>query len=233
MPQMTQFFHQSVCLSHLASAFNGARISDVLIKFPPPDDGKTHEYCTNCQDEAVERVGKNRRTRFRCGSCRRKDKRRIMFDPAMVSWVATDRIYWHESTGVFVRDQRGKFLFFKRNTFPSSARTVPSGHVDTGEQPELSAARELLEETGLEAHQLKHVASYDISGDSCRRGSDHHRWHAYLFVLDSPVEVKLSNEGRRAVWLTLAKARKKRLTYPVRYIIERHAAELEQLGTLD
>lgn len=205
----------------------------MIITFRPPDDGKAHEYCTNCQDETVERVGKNRRTRFRCGSCRRKDKRRIMFDPAMTSWIAADRIYWHESTGVFVRNPDGKFLFFKRTTFPASALTVPSGHVDTGEQPEDGAARELLEETGLEAHQLKHIASHDISGDSCRRGSDHHRWHAYLVVLDSPVEVKLSEEGRRSAWLTLAKARKKRLTYPVKYIIERHAEELEQLGILD
>lgn len=70
-------------------------------------------------------------------------------------------------------------------------------------------------------------------GDSCRRGSDAHRWHAYLIVLDSPIEVVLGGEGKDEDWLTLAAAKSKDLTYPVRYIIERYAADLEQTGDLD
>jgi ADP-ribose pyrophosphatase YjhB (NUDIX family) len=83
---------------------------------------------------------------------------------------------------------------------------VPAGHVDAGELPAHGAVRELHEEVGVEAHRIKHVASANIIGDSCRRGSDAHRWHAYLVVLDSP----------------------KDLTYPVRHIIDRYAAELER-----
>ena len=105
---------------------------------------------------------------------------------------------------------------------------MPAGHVDTGESAERCAFRELREETGLEALRIKHIAKHYITGDSCRRGSDRHLWHAYLLVLSSPVEVKLNGESKAAEWLTLEQAEAKDLTYPVRYIIERHATELRQ-----
>jgi 8-oxo-dGTP pyrophosphatase MutT (NUDIX family) len=194
---------------------------------PSPAD-RLREFCINCDSETVERVREDGRTLFYCRACGSRAERRIVLDPAMIWRVDENGRIWHESVGVFVRNRHGEFLFFKRTIFPVAALTVPSGHVDTGETPEQAAIRELCEEAGLEASRLVHIASHHIPGDSCRRGSDHHFWHAYLLVLDSPVEVTLGDgEGQDLEWLTLEKAKTRNLTYPVRYIIDRHATDLE------
>lgn len=199
------------------------------LDFPWQADRK-RQYCVeaDCHAEAVERTCEDGRELFHCRACDRRNERRIVVDPAQNWWIADDGEYWHESAGVFVRDQAGRFLFFDRRVFPVSALTVPAGHVDAGESPERAARRELHEETGWNAPRIEHVASADIVGDSCRRGADAHRWHAYLAVFDSPNGVRLSGEGENEQWLTLAEALAKALTRPVRYIVERYADALEQ-----
>jgi 8-oxo-dGTP pyrophosphatase MutT (NUDIX family) len=201
----------------------------VKLDFPWRDDRK-RQYCVeaDCHAEAVERTSQDGREFFHCHACDRRNERRIVLDPAVTWWVADDGEYWHESAGVFVRDRGGRFLFFDRTVFPVSALTVAAGHVDAGESPERAARRELHEEVGWKAPRIEHVASADIVGDSCRRGADAHRWHAYLAVFDSPHGVRLSGEGENEQWLTLAEAMAKDLTFPVRYILERYATDLEQ-----
>lgn len=200
--------------------------------------GKRIELCARegCRAPTIERVdGEDGTVSFHCATCRHTSKRRIVLDPAMRWWIADDREYWHESTGVFVRrDTDHKFLFFKRRVHPVSKLTVPSGHLDTADKSAMDGAlRELREETGLRAASLRHIATEDITCDSCRRGSDAHRWHAYL-VLGSSPKVKVSGEGTDPQWLTLteamAKAEAEGLTHPVRYIIERYGTRLERVG---
>ncbi len=135
---------------------------------------------------------------------------------------------------MFVRNPDGRFLFFRRTIYPAGTLTVLSGHVDTGETPQEAAVRELGEEvTGLPdipPDTVVHVATEDITGDSCRRGSDAHRWHAFLAVLNSPIElenVRVRGEGKDPVLVSLADAGTQALTYPVRYVIDRHTVGLE------
>jgi ADP-ribose pyrophosphatase YjhB (NUDIX family) len=125
--------------------------------------------------------------------------------------------------GRVVRNREGRFLFFERVDFPPRW-TVPSGHVDTGETPEAASARELKEEVGLSADltSLVHIGTEDIVGDSCRRGADAHRWHAYLADLPDTGDVQVIDEGHRPVWLTLAEALERTLTVPVRQMLARH-----------
>jgi len=116
---------------------------------------------------------------------------------------------------------------------------VPSSHVDaredgSAERPEVAAARELAEEirirdVSITAGQILPVATDDIVGDSCRLGSDAHQWHSFLVVLDTQIEpedVTVIAEGYRPELLTLEKALTENLTFPVRYVIERHADSL-------
>ena len=151
-----------------------------------------------------------------------------MLDPRVVWWVGPDGEYWHESAGVFVLNGAGRLLLFERTIYPF-ALTVPSGHVDAGEDPAAAAGRELKEEVGLTAEALVPVACEDIMGDSCRRGSDAHRWHAFACRVDA-VEVEVVEEGHRPVWLTVEEALEADLVAPVRHILSRYGFRLADFG---
>jgi 8-oxo-dGTP pyrophosphatase MutT (NUDIX family) len=164
-----------------------------------------------------------------CSTCEQRNDRSIVIDPIVKWWVTEDKEYWHESEGVFVRNPEGKFLFFERLIYPF-ALTVPSGHLDVGEDALTATYRETKEEVGIEAKELTKIATEDIVGDSCRRGADAHRWHAYLLVLDKnmDIEVKEKDEGRKPMWLTLDEALRKDLIYPVRYIVDNFRSSLAE-----
>ena len=177
--------------------------------------------------DTVERVYEDGKTYYFCSTCKQRHERSIVIDPAIKWWVADDGEYWHESEGTFIRNPAGQFLFFERIIFPF-ALTVPSGHVDASEEPLAAALRETEEEVGIKAGNLIEIATEDIIGDSCRRGADVHRWHAYLLPLSASVdaEVKEKQEGQRPTWITLDEALKKDLIYPVKYIINHYRREL-------
>ena len=98
----------------------------------------------NCHAETVERVIEDGKTYYFCKTCNQRHERSIIIDPAVKWWIADDGEYWHESAGIFSKNRKGKFLFFERVVFPF-AMTVPAGHVDTGEEPAMSANREAKE----------------------------------------------------------------------------------------
>lgn len=164
------------------------------------------------------------RSVYDCSACGGRFPRSVVIDPAVRWWLGADREYWHESAGVFVCRPDGRFLFFQRVDFPVRW-TVPSGHVDTGETGTVAAARELAEEVGLsiDPAMLVHVATEDIVGDSCRRGADAHRWHAYRADVGEVGEVRVLEEGVTPVWLGLAEALNRDLSVPVRHMLTRYA----------
>lgn len=64
-------------------------------------------------------------------------------------------------------DQNGEIYFVRqyRYAFASALDELPAGKLEAGEQPDLAAARELREETGYTAKNLKRVAvSYPSPG---------------------------------------------------------------------
>ena len=73
---------------------------------------------------------------------------------------------------------------------------VPTGNVS----PDLGS-----HETGISPSALAPLGVADVVGDSCRRGADAHRWHAFLAVAADP-RVRLGDEGRDPVWLSVAEA---------------------------
>ena len=192
------------------------------LDFALPIDGQVHEYCLDYHHEAIEhhRDDGNRK-HYYCHTCQKDYDRRIKIGPGIIWWVAADREYWHESVGVFVRNPDNKFLFYTRTISPF-VLTIPSGHVDAGEEAQAAAPRELKEEVDLEGDLLS-ICTEDILGDQCSQGADAHRWHVYLLKVDPtpPVHVTIY-EGKDPVWLTLDEALEKELTAPVRYLIERY-----------
>ncbi|MCQ4042679.1 NUDIX hydrolase [Streptantibioticus rubrisoli] len=191
------------------------------------------EYCLYCHAETVTWIFVDGRKRCTCGTCGCEAERAIVVDPRISWWTDADGEYWHESAGVFVRDRQARFLFFQRTAFPYSL-TVPAGHVERGEEPECAAARELWEEVGIRVANgdLRLVADEYFAGDMCRRGSEAHRWHAYLLDVEehrdagAHPEVTVNEEGEAPIWLTLDQARTYRTTFAVERIIDQYSERL-------
>jgi len=193
----------------------------VKLDFKWSNDGKYHQYCEHCHAEAISRIQVGEKTFYACSSCNGRYDRSIVIDPAIVWWVDDANEYWHESAGVFIRNKDNRFLFFERVIFPF-ALTIPSGHVDAGEDAAEAAKREVAEEVGIAVKSLRKVAVHDVWGDQCRRGADVHRWHAYVTDSTEPTSPVLNNEGLRPRWLTLDEAVASDVIIPVRYMIENY-----------
>ncbi len=196
------------------------------IDFTLPTDGQFHQYCPNCYSENINRVFENEKTFYLCNQCGNKSPRLIVIDPKTVWWIdESTKEYWHESVGVFVFNEENKALFFERTIYPF-AFAIPAGHLDTGEDAETAAKRELQEEAGIKIGSVKLFSEEDVIGDECRRGADNHKWHLYTATVENIGEIEINDEGVKPVWLTLEEALQKELVYPVKYFIEKYGQRL-------
>ncbi|WP_133917405.1 NUDIX hydrolase [Streptomyces sp. NBC_00582] len=200
------------------------------LDFLPPQaltDGAVHHYCLRCHEDAVRWRTRDGRRHCVCGACGAVRDRALVLDPAVTWWTDEEGEYWHETAGVFVRDARGRFLFFDRTAFPFGL-TIPAGHVERDEASSAAAARELAEETGLTARGLAFVGRIPVPGDGCRRGADAHVWDVYHGEVGDGGEaaVRLGPEGVAAVWLTAAEALERPLTLAVRAVLGTLGQEL-------
>lgn len=194
------------------------------IDFTIPEDGNWHRYCVVCGIEDVEQINEGGIIKYRCNACGEVKERALYFDKHRY-WIDKNNELWHESSGVFVRNKTGKYLFFKRNEYPFSL-TIPSGHVDKRESAEQGAARELKEEVGITG-VLQHLRTEDVVGDSCSSGADAHRWSAFLLEYDGPEEIRILEEGEAALWLSLDEAQKQGMVFVVDHMTKQCRSLLE------
>jgi len=183
-----------------------------------PQD-KNGQYCFECYSPNVQRIFKGNLTYYQCSDCKKIHERSLVIDDAVTWWVDEEKNYWHESVGVLVIAE-DKLLTQFRQIFPF-AYTIPAGHLDKGELPEVAAKRELQEETGITVQTLKTMMDgFDIPGDSCRRGCDHHKWHLYRAQLESCPEVHLSDEANLVKWMTFEELKNEpQLVYPLKFFV--------------
>jgi 8-oxo-dGTP pyrophosphatase MutT (NUDIX family) len=192
------------------------------------DQTRDGQYCMQCGSQTVARVYRDGLTYYHCRSCNATLERSLVIDSGIKWWVdeATGE-YWHESVGVFVFNEANKALFFQRRIYPF-ALTIPAGHLDKGEHPEVAVVRELEEETGIKIRQdgVRLFSIEDVIGDECRRGSDNHKWHLYVVKIKQSTNIMINDEGIESVWLSLQEVAAQNPVYPVKYFIEKYGDKL-------
>jgi ADP-ribose pyrophosphatase YjhB (NUDIX family) len=103
----------------------------------------------------------------------------------------------HTSVGMLVwRDE--KLLMIERARFPFGF-AIPAGHVDDDPSYEVSAARELKEEAGLESTELLLVAEGRKENHCRREGGTWHYWKIYTAQTDGDVNRSVE-ETKHAGW---------------------------------
>jgi len=198
------------------------------VTFALPTDGKDHAFCLRCHSPGVElQHNSEGGLEFYCDGCGFVQGRCLYIGKGKF-WIDQENTFWHESGGVFVRRNDGKFLFFERTSWPAGL-TIPSGHIDRGETGLRGAIRELREEVGIDSRDLTLIDELDIE-ESCNAGADHHHWHVYLFKTNQQnIAVVAADEGRNAQWLSLEEALARTMTDGVRHIILQYQRQLQTI----
>lgn len=76
-----------------------------------------------------------------------------------------DVVYHPGAVAMLVRDEMGRFLFVKQYRHPARGYLIeiPAGTLEEGESPEETARRELLEEGGIIARELKLLTRFYVA----------------------------------------------------------------------
>ncbi|MCD0447187.1 NUDIX hydrolase [Glycomyces sp. A-F 0318] len=106
--------------------------------------------------------------------------------------LSVDNQRTHISAGVIVRSG-GKILVVKKAKMPNRGKwSVPGGHCEWGESACMAALRELKEEVGIEANNMKLIYSGEINeGQPCRHGITLHTWFLYALDLSEAPSIQL------------------------------------------
>ncbi len=180
-------------------------------------------YCWTCHAPGASRRDLDDGTvAYTCSICGGQSARVLIHDPIMSAWFDDQERLVHESCGIFITRGDGKLLLFQRTKFPYLL-TIPAGHLEAGEAPDVCAVRECKEEVGIEASQVRNVFEGTIEGDSCLGGADIHKWHAYETTIDSIQEaaIQLDEEGSSWGWYSQNELHSDNTVYPVLHLLAR------------
>ncbi len=118
-----------------------------------------------------------------------------------IELAVTTQSYENSGAGALVYDaSQNKFLVGLRSHSSSKPNTwsVFGGHIEDGENPRLTAFRELQEETGFKGFPKQSFLlsmSKDLNTDFT--------FYTYLFVITAPFNVKLNKEHTKYKWVSL------------------------------
>lgn len=181
------------------------------------------QYCLQCQSPKVLRIFKDGKTYYFCDNCQTTHERSLVIDNAIHWWIDSKDNYWHESVGVLILNENNELLAIMRKVYPF-AYSLPAGHVDKDEKPLVAVQREVDEELKitLSKKDFNMVNDFELPGDSCRRGSDHHLWHLYLAKIKcSEHTIHLNDEADSFQWFDINEiAKRNDVTYPLQYIVK-------------
>lgn len=106
----------------------------------------------------------------------------------------------HYSAGIIVKC-KDKYLLLDRINIPFGFACL-GGHVDEGEESLLAALRELKEETGILAKELKFLAEEEIPWNYCKSASVHY-WYLYTTSVENEDFIFDKEEVKSMDWYSL------------------------------
>lgn len=125
----------------------------------------------------------------------------------------------HYSAGVIV-ECNGKYLMLDRRN-PPPGFACPAGHIDEGEEPEVSARREVYEETGIKLGDIEFVCEEEILWNYCKSATVHY-WYLYKAKVSSENFILAEKEEKSLAWYTKDEIKKLNLEPVWKYWFEKN-----------
>jgi len=101
--------------------------------------------------------------------------------------------------GIFIFNPQGEVLLLRSHKWPG-AYVVPGGHVELGERLEAAAAREALEETGLQVHDLEFIHFQQFIYDPAFWKQRHFIFFDFAARTESTAVV-MNDEAQEYLWV--------------------------------
>jgi len=174
--------------------------------------------CIECGIEEVEVIEKNGEERYRCSRGHVNER---MIKNKGLEYYREDGEVIHRSVGALIIND-GEVLLLKRRKYPYKY-SIPAGHLEKNEDPDIAVTREVIEETGIEkgAEAFEKIFSGKID-DPCRRGCDIHDWSLYTLRLGERPDTSSNEEAEKLEWISLDQVGSLELTAPTqKFLVER------------
>ncbi|MFA6586184.1 MAG: NUDIX hydrolase [Candidatus Paceibacterota bacterium] len=120
--------------------------------------------------------------------------------------ISSDGREMHYSAGVIV-ECNGKYLMLDRKN-PPLGFACPAGHIDKGEEPKVTAIREVFEETGIKLKDVEFICEEEIPWNYCKDGTGVHYWYLYKVSVPSENFVFHKEEAKSLAWYTKEQIKK-------------------------
>lgn len=132
--------------------------------------------------------------------------------------INNDGLPTHYSVGAII-GQGDKYLLIDRMKPPLGFASI-AGHVDKGEEPETSLAREILEESGLQLLSYEKIVEETLSENVCSRGVGIHHW--IIYKCETKGEIYLNKKEVRSInWYSVDEIKKLNLEPVWKYWFEK------------
>ena len=201
----------------------------MVIDFPVTK-GVYGQYCPVCHTKnTASEIRENGRKMFVCSNCNTQSDRLVIIDPKIRWWVDDEKVYYHESAGIFLVNPTGKLLFFELTKFPYGL-TAPAGHVDINETALEAVIRETEEEVGVKIANPRLVTEVMIHGDSCSRGCDDHKWSLFTKSITQKEadSIKIDGrEGQKPRWVQISEVDSLKVPYAMRFLFDNYRNDIE------
>ncbi len=156
-------------------------------------------YCFACHAENPQPRWREGRQWHACGVCGSEQERFLTWDPKLCQEFDDQDRLVHSGAGMFVMNERGEILLFKRRKFPF-LWTIPGGHLEIGEDPRACAVREVAEEVGITIVAPELIFEGVLDYDSCPGGADIHHWCLYKALVTNDVIVRIQEDEGEPIW---------------------------------
>jgi len=156
--------------------------------------------CPKCFGQNVDEIIYGSKVAYKCYKCGNLSNRALAMDSRLKLDLGANGQLVHSSVSLLVKNAEGKILLIRRRYYPVTWAII-SGHMHIGEAIIEAAKRELVEETGSMADNLKFL--FKTAADSrCRTGVIKHKLHVFEYNLPKNTEIVPNSEAQNIAWVS-------------------------------